>query len=829
MTRRHQQRRNSAGHHATGRPVAMAGAALVGAAILAGAGMGASTAAQAQGAAAVQDQQHDFDIPSQPLVGAINAFSAATGWNAGFAAGLDAGVVSPGVRGRLESEQALRRMLAGTGLTYRLTGPRAVMLEALPPAPDGATQLDPLTVDAGRQGTARGAVPGIVATHSVTASKTDTPIMLTPQAVSVVTRDQMDMQGSATVSQALRYTPGVISQYGDVDLRVDWFTVRGFTPGRYLDGLRLPFGARGYGQPRIEPYGLERIEALKGPASVLYGQNAPGGLLNMTSKRPTAETLNEIELGTGSYDRRQLAGDFSGAMDDDRRLLYRLTVLGRQADTAYDYVEEDKIFVAPAFTWAGDDTTVTILSQYQKIRSEGGGGAPALPAVGTLYPHPDGYIPTSRFVGEPDYDLFTNEQWMLGYEVEHRLDDVWTFSHSLRYADVDTDTRRVQGALLADRTLYRYAWAFPETARTVTLDTRTEATFETGPIGHDLLMGVDLQYERSRFEETDFPLVSTIDVFDPVYSGGITVPPVLTTIDQTRRQVGGYMQNVMSYGRWHLMLGGRYDHAQAKTDNDIVNKADGTHNQYTIRQNDEAFTGRAGLVYAFDNGLAPYVSYTTSFQPLGGRNDKNEPLQPTKGRQAEIGLRYQPTGFASMITVSAYHLVQQDVATSTSGAAYIQTGEVEVKGLEVEAHAELGDGYRAIASYAYSDSEITETLRETQRGKQLAFVPRNTASLWLDKSFEDGFAQGLGLGAGVRYIGHLYGDLNNDFKSPGVTLFDAGVRFDLGRLSPDAAGASLAINATNLLDERYVSTCLSATGCYWGPGRAVTAAIKYRW
>ena len=94
---------------------------------------------------------------------------------------------------------------------------------------------------------------------------------------------------------------------------------------------------------------------------------------------------------------------------------------------------------------------------------------------------------------------------------------------------------------------------------------------------------------------------------------------------------------------------------------------------------------------------------------------------------------------------------------------------------------------------------------------------------------EDGIAEGLGLGAGVRYIGHLYGDLNNDFKSPGVTLFDAGLRFDLGRLSPDAAGASLAVNATNLLDERYVSTCLSATGCYWGPGRAVTASIKYRW
>jgi iron complex outermembrane receptor protein len=822
MTRRHQQRRKSAGRHTTGRQAAMA---LVGAAILAGAGMGASTAVQAQSAAAVQDQPHDFDIPSQPLVGAINAFSAATGWNAGFAAGLDAGVVSPGVQGRLESEQALRRMLAGTGLTYRLTGPRAVMLEALPPAPEGTTQLDPLTIDAGRQGTARGAVQGIVATHSVTASKTDTPIMLTPQAVSVVTRDQMDMQGSATVSQALRYTPGVISQYGDVDLRVDWFTVRGFTPGRYLDGLRLPFGARGYGQPRIEPYGLERIEALKGPASVLYGQNAPGGLLNMTSKRPTAESLNEIELGTGSYDRRQLAGDFSGAMDDDRRLLYRLTVLGRQADTEYDHVEEDKIFVAPAFTWAGDDTTVTILSQYQKIRSEGGGGAPALPAVGTLYPHPDGYIPTSRFVGEPDYDLFTNEQWMLGYEVEHRLDDVWTFSHSLRYADVDTDTRRVQGYALADTTLYRYAWAFPETARTVTLDTRTEATFETGPVGHDLLMGVDLQYERSHFEETHLAGAGTIDIFDPVYTGGISVPSVNIDIDQTRRQVGAYVQNLMSFGRWHLMLGGRYDHAQSKTDTD----SESPDEQYITRQNDEAFTGRAGLVYAFDNGLAPYVSYTTSFQPLGGRNDEDQPLQPTKGRQAEIGLRYQPTGFASMITVSAYHLVQQNVATSISGAASIQTGEVEVKGLEVEAHAELGDGYRAIASYAYSDSEITETLRDAQRGNQLAFVPRNTASLWLDKSFEDGVAQGLGLGAGVRYIGHLYGDLNNDFKSPGVTLFDAGVRFDLGRLSPDAAGASLAINATNLLDERYVSTCLSATGCYWGPGRAVTAAIKYRW
>lgn len=823
MTKRHQPLCPTSGRRAAAWPArraTMAGVALVGAAILAGPGITGRAAAQVSAApVAAEDQRHDFDIPRQPLVQAINAFSSATGWNAGFAAGLDAGIVSPGVRGRLSGEQALRQLLSGTGLTYRVTGPRAVMLEALPPAEAGTTRLDPLTIDAGRQGTARGAVAGIAASHSVTASKTDTPIILTPQAVSVVTRDQMDMQGSDTVTQALRYAPGVISQYGNVDLRLDWFTVRGFTPGRYLDGLRLPFGSRGYAQPRIEPYGLERIEVLKGPASVLYGQNAPGGLLGMTSKRPTAETLNEIELGTGSYDRRQLAGDFSGAMDDDNRLLYRLTVVGREADTQYDHVEEDKIFVAPAFTWAGDDTTLTVLSQYQKIRSEGGGGAPVLPSVGTLYPHPDGYIPTNRFVGEPDYDLFTNEQWMLGYEVEHRLDDVWTVSHNLRYADVDTSTRRVQGYTLSDQTLYRYAWAFPETAQSLTADTRAEARFETGPVGHDVLIGLDIQHETSHFDETQLAMVAPIDVFDPVYAGGITVPPVGTSIDQTRRQTGAYVQNLMSLGRWHLMLGGRYDHAEAKTDT----------NGTIVRQDDEAFTGRAGLVYAFDNGLAPYVSYTTSFQPLGGSTPEGQPLEPMEGRQAEIGLRYQPTGYNSMITLSAYHLVQENVATSTTGTAYIQTGEVEVKGLEVEAHADLGEGYRAIASYAYSDSEITETLREAQMGRQLAFVPRNTAALWLDKSFDHGIADGLGLGAGVRYIGHLYGELNNQFKSPGVTLFDAGVRFDLGQLSPDAAGASLAVNATNLLDETYVSTCLSANACYWGAGRAVTASLKYRW
>jgi len=816
------------------------GATVSAAALAAGTAFIALPAMSAGEAAAAETPANEtlsFNIPAQDLNAALLAFADKAGIQVFFDVEKVAGLRSSSLSGTHTVSDALGELLEGTGLTYRFTGADAVSLFK-PGEGDqaGAVQLDPLLVEGNlMKERARGPVDGIVATRSATGTKTDAALIETPQAINVVTRDQMEEQGVQSVTESLRYTPGVVGQYGDNDVRHDWLTVRGFTPGRYLDGLRLPFGARGYAQPRIETYNLERVEVLKGPASILYGQAAPGGLVNMVSKRPTEETIREVELQTGSHNRAQAAFDFGGKVNEEGTMLFRLVGLGRISDTQFDHVEEEKTFIAPSFTFAPtNETSVTLFGEYQKIDSEGGGGAPALPANGTLYTDVYAKLPRDTFVGEPGYDHFTNEQWFVGYKASHELSDVWTLRQNLRYGEVDVDTQRVQAFCLGacdPSALLRYAWAFPETSEMLTVDTQAIAEFGTGPVEHTFLAGLDYSAEDSTFEETALaPIMTPFNAYDPVY-GAVTVtrPPVAMRIDQERDQTGLYAQDQAKIGNLTLMLSGRYDWADTKT---RTQNGGGTTN---ADQEDTAFTWRVGTIYNFENGLAPYVSYSTSFQPASGTDRNGNMFDPTEGEQIEAGVKFQPEGWKSFVTLSAFELTQTNVLTPdpVNTTFRTQTGEVVTKGIELEGKAELQENLSFIASYAYTDSEITKDNPNaggvSNQGNRLSFVPKHQASGWLDYTFVDGPLTGFGLGGGVRYMGQTFGDNANNFDVPSYTLADAAIRYDLGTLSSSLEGVSAAVNVSNLFDKEYVSTCLSATGCYWGEGRTVYATLKYSW
>ncbi|WP_246663249.1 TonB-dependent siderophore receptor [Rhizobium sp. WL3] len=748
------------------------------------------------------------------------------------------GKTSPGFSGSATREQALSEILAGSGLTYSFANATTVAISAPTAAAgnlasDGSTQLNTIEVQGEN---AWGPVDGIVATQSATGTKTGTPLKNTPQAVNVVTRDQMEAQGAATVTQVLRYTPGVVAQYSDTDVRHDWLTVRGFTPGRYRDGLRLPFGARGYSQPKIEPYGLERAEVLKGPASVLYGQGLPGGMLNMVSKRPQDEEIREVELQYGSHDRFQAAFDVGGKLDEDGAFLYRLVGVGRLSDTQYDYVEERKGYIAPSFTFKPDEgTSLTLLGEYQNIDSPGGGGAPALTANGTLNLNGYAELPRNAFLGEPGYDRFKNEQAFVGYEFSHEFDDTWTFKQNLRYGYVDTDTQRVQAFCLAacdPSAQLRYAWAFPESSRLFTVDNQAIARFSTGDVSHTAIFGLDYSFENSRFEESALAGITTpINLYDPVYGAtSITRPGTSLRIDQDRSQAGLYAQDQIEWGNAVFSLGGRYDWANTDTRNRTSSS------DATVDQKDGQFTWRTGLVYNFDSGFSPYASYSTSFNPASGTDRSGLPFDPTTGEQFEVGVRYQPEGMNSFISLSAYQLTQENVLTpDPANTSYrVQTGEVRMRGLELEGKAEINDVFSVIASYAYTDSEITRDNSNASgvnnEGNRLAFVPEHQAALWLDYSVQsDGAWGGLSFGGGARYVGQTFGDNANAFDVPGYTLFDAALRYDFGKADPKLEGLKASLNVSNLFDKKYVSTCIGATGCYWGEGRTVYGTLKYSW
>jgi iron complex outermembrane receptor protein len=795
-------------------------------------------------AQAPAEAARDYAIGAGPLGTVLSQFAGQAGILLSTDASLTAGLSSPGVRGRFTVNEGLAAALAGSGLQATRSG-NVYGLQRSQPAPearsgDGSAASLPTVLVTARAGeeTAKSPVAGFVARRATGGTKTDTPLLETPQSISVVTRDQMDAQGATTLVESLRYTPGIVAQYGNTDLRYDWLTLRGFTPpARYLDNLRLPFGARGYSQPRIEPWGLERVEVVKGPSSVLYGQATPGGLVNMVSKRPTTETVRDVEVQAGSHSRRQAALDLGGALDDEGVWSYRLVGLHRESDTAFDHVSERKDYFAPSLTYRPSDATrITLLAQWQSLESPGGGGAPALPVAGTLDTSRYAALPRSAFVGEPSFDRYSNRQRFIGYEAEQKLGDTFTVRQNLRYGKVDSHTQRIQAVCLAacnPSSLLRYAWAFPEEADMLTVDTQLQADFSTGGLRHKVLAGIDFSNEKASYAETSLRVITTpLNAYQPVYGrdSGV-VPPVATEIDQKRRQTGLYLQDQMHWDRWSVVLGGRYD--RANTDTRTLTTA--TRRVAGAEQDDGEFTGRAALMYTFDNGVVPYLSYSTSFQPAAGTDRLGNVFDPTTGKQTEVGVKYQPTGSRALFTAALYELTQKNVLTPDplSRSFNEQTGQVRVRGLELEARGPIARGLDVIASYAYTDSRVTRANANASgvsiEGNRFPYVPKHQVSTWLDYQFQSEALAGLVFGIGARHTSTTYGDNANLYRVPGVTLYDAALRWDLGRVQPALKGVRLALNLANLSNKHYVATCIASTGCYYGEGRSMYLTAGYSW
>jgi iron complex outermembrane receptor protein len=657
-----------------------------------------------------------------------------------------------------------------------------------------------------------------IARDSDSVTKTDTPIVEIPQSVSVITDEQMRVRAIHGIEEAVWYTAGAQGGGYGPDSRSDWLLVRGFAPARYMDGLALPAGS-GTELTRIEPYGLERLEVLKGPSSVVYGAMPPGGMLNMVSKRPTEQPLHEVGVELGSFDLRQGTFDFGGPLNDSGTLLYRLTGLARNSDSMVDYIKDDRYYLAPALTWKPDNSTsLTVLSHFQKADTASGGGF--LPASGTLLTNPNGKIPRNRFTGEPGQNDYNKKIASIGYEFHHDFASGLAFNQNLRYgkADVDNNGANVGAfGLLGDgRTLLRYLFPNENHTRTFGVDNNLQYTFDAGRVQHVLLAGVDYRRAKDDYASAFDFNVAGLDVFAPVYGSPVTVPAYTSHTMQTQAQLGVYLQDQIKLGRWGITLGGRQDHV--KTDTDNVIGASSAH------QIDDAFSGRVGVNYLFDNGLAPYVSWSHSFQPTVGTDFAGKAFEPTTGDQYEAGLKYQPVGGNGLLTLSAYQITQQNSLTiDPNHTLYqVQQGETRLRGIELEGRWNIGRNLALYGDYTYSDSKVTRTNDLPSLGKQIALLPKQQASLGADYTIVGGPLAGLGFGGGVRYVGEHYGDIYNDWKTPSYTLLDAAVHYDTGNWR-------FQLNAMNLTDKEYVSVCNSAYWCYYGYARTVTASARYRW
>jgi iron complex outermembrane recepter protein len=666
--------------------------------------------------------------------------------------------------------------------------------------------------------TATGPVRGYVATQSATATKTATPLIETPQAVSVVTRDQIEAQAAQNLPQAVRYTSGVFSETTGADGRFENVYIRGFLADQYLDSTKLLVGS--FALPQIEIYNLERIEILHGPASVLYGQASPGGLIDMVSKRPTADPFNEIVFQAGNYDRIQGAFDSSGPIDRNGQFLYRISGLVRDTDTQVNYTEYQRVSVAPSFTWRPDpNTTFTILTGIQEDPK--GGFFNELPAVGTALFNPHGMIPTSFFSGQPNFDFFDRKQYYAGYVFEHRFDDIWTVRQNFRFMNVDVNTATTFPTSFQANltTLNRSAFTASEQLNALTVDNQAEAKFRTGPLLHTTLLGIDYQRATDRAVDGSGPAPS-INAFAPVYSQLVATPPTTTNTNQVTNQLGFYAQDQLKLGNWIALLGGRWDQAAIDTDNFLSNAS--------TSQSPSDFTRRAALLYHFDLGVAPYVQYTESFQPTLGTDFNGNAFKPTTGQQEEIGIKVQPDGWKVFGSVAVFNLVERNVLTPDPNHLNfnVQTGAIGSQGIEIEGKATLAEGLSLTAAYTHLNLKVLSANDGTQGLRPVA-IPTDTASLWGDYTFHHGSLAGFGFGSGVRYLGPSAGNTMNTFYLPGATLFDSVIHYDFSYNWPQLKGLYLAVNATNVFDHVYVQLCQNA-GCYYGLRRTVIGTLRYR-
>ena len=669
-------------------------------------------------------------------------------------------------------------------------------------------------------------------------TKSALPISETPQSISVISaRDIADL-GLANLNQSLRYVAGVTPETRGAGAEIyDQFTLRGFTVPVYLDGLKQFGSATGYAVPQVDLSRIETIEVVKGPASALYGQSSPGGLVAMSSKLPLDQAMyGSVAATYGSYDLYRVDADVGGKLSDTVALRVYGSVNG--AHTEQTFGSRARQTISAALTWKfAPDTSLTVLGAYSHDPKNG--NYSAAPGYGTLFANPNGPISTKYADGEPD-DFFRRNQAAGTYILNHDFGSGWKFRASGRYQFVGSDLGAIYefGVPMPetnDTVFGRGSYATHERLKNWTFDNQLTGKATTGPVTHALLFGVDYQTAHS-LEVAAFGSANTITPYAPVY-GTQPVPqsPYTTpgatpgTYDYHLHQTGIYAQDAMSWGGLRLVVSGRHDWAETN---------DGTNTQH-----DRKFTGRAGLLYKTDFGLAPYVSYATSFEPQIARLEDGSLAKPSLGKQVELGAKYQPPGTPILISAAWYHIVQTGVLTSNPATfASTQTGKYRSEGFEIEANAPLPYGFNLRAAYSHQHVRDIADADTRAVGGGLIGAGDGNLAVNVDWTAKQGPLKSLNVGAGVRHVDRVYAGVfdqtltTTDYRqyySPSYTVIDAMLHYDMANMDQRLKGVTLALNVTNLFDRKYLTSCYLYPAydawCWYGNRRTVQGTIAFHW
>ncbi|MDF5721958.1 MAG: TonB-dependent siderophore receptor [Rhizonema sp. PD37] len=713
----------------------------------------------------------------------------------------------------IQDVPSLKLYDSSSGLVFGLTS--ASIANRVKPKPSSAKNPQPieLVVTAPPVSTSYREADGS------TGTRTQTPNLLVPQTVESVPRQVIEDQADTRVGDVLRNVG--INQNSEPSRLGESVIIRGFdveASDTLRDGLRDNLTSF-IGTPfQNDLANIERIDVLKGPASVLYGNGSPGGVYNLITKQPLSTPYYSIEGNVGSYSLYKSSIDFSGPLTPDKKLLYRFNADYENSGSYINYVYAERTFFAPVITWQPSrDTKLTVSGEYLSSR-QAELSPLGLPAIGTILPNPIGKLSPNTYVGDPTQDREKVTEGRVGYKFEHNFSDKWSLYNSLSYAFVERPYTNdvTPTSLQADnRTVNRFEqiWG-PTSVSNLSQDTHVVGKFKTGSIEHQLLIGVDW-YQRivSPFSFTirTFP---SLDIYNPVY--GQTPGNIIGGRKDKERidDLGVYFQDQLSVAsNLKLVLGGRGDFEDQK----IL-----TFDPSTLTaQFNSAFSPRLGIVYQPIPSVSLYASYSRSFDQVLGTDANNNAFSPTRGTQYEVGVKTDLNNKLSA-TLALYQLTQSNITTTDPNNSIfsIQVGEQRSRGVELFVSGELTPGWNIIAAYNYTDGHVTRD-NFFRVGNLLANTPENSASIWTTYIIPHGKLHGLGGGLGVYYVGDREGDLTNTYTLPSYVRTDAALYYRRHNFQA-------ALNFKNLFDVLYYEGAYNLTRVFRGEPFEVEATLKWQ-
>ena len=757
---------------------------------------GANAPAPAPTLVAQAAQSYSFDIPSKPLPQAITDFSAVTGLQVLYTEKSTFDRTAPALKGTYAAQEALRRLLAGSGLVGRYTSATAVTVER-PGQNDsnGPIQLKPINV-AGSTEWAFGPVDGYKAERSATATRTDTPISETPASIQVIPSEVIEDQGALNLKDVYENASGVLQGGNTLNAQSEVLPlIRGFeSPLLLRNGLRATqVGA-------VDLVNVERVEVLKGPASILYGAIEPGGIVNYVTKRPQATPRYALEGQGGSFGLFRTSVDTTGPVTADKSLLYRFNAAYTNSDSFRDEIELERVAVAPSLLWQPTDRT-DLFIDFSYLREE-----QPLDSGIPLDENGKRLVPRKTFFGDPDLDGREIEDFNVSYQLEHAFSDAWSVRNQFQYHRAEASNEGLRSIGVGGPTGNEFiGLRYQNEDRTddeLQFVVDALSKFELGPSDHAVLFGAELISQYSdfrRFRENLPPVLISSNVsvdFDPPDD------QPKQSVEGESLRAGFYVQDqisLLSDGRLKLLLGGRYDVVRQEDERDGVHSPD---------VDDEKFSGRAAILYEFTNQYGAYASVSQSFNPQnpGTVDAGGNTLDP------EVGLQYEASFKASFFddrlsaTASVYQIEKEDVAVFDQ-AFFIATGEITFlpgieqrsRGVEVDITGAITDRINVLANYSFTDTEVLENANDPDtEGERLGGVPKHKARLWTTFEFAAGDRlSGLGFGGGVRYVGESTAQFDNDVELDPYVVVDAAAWYRW-------KAVDVRLNVLNLFDEDYI-------------------------